>query len=84
VPVCLAEFVTLTRQGGLSEACTEETLMVILFRYLIEGFENNRFGTSSRNLNWPFSGNIQCRRRRQPVTFDPKSSDTGGRCRILC
>jgi hypothetical protein len=35
VPLCLAQFVTLTRQGGLAEACTEETLMVI-FVLLLE------------------------------------------------
>jgi hypothetical protein len=28
--LCLAEFVTPKRQGGLAEACTEETLMLIL------------------------------------------------------
>jgi hypothetical protein len=42
VPLCLAEFVTLTRQGGLAQACAEETLMEILARALVRNnFETN-------------------------------------------
>jgi hypothetical protein len=44
VPLCLAEFVTPKRQGGLAEACAEETLMLILaWVFERNDFENNTF-----------------------------------------
>jgi hypothetical protein len=47
VPLCLAEFVTPKRQGGLAKACTEKTLMLTLV-WVFEGndFEDNRIGTT--------------------------------------
>jgi hypothetical protein len=47
VTLCLAEFVTPKRQEGLAEACTEETLMLILvWVFERNDFENYRFGTT--------------------------------------
>jgi hypothetical protein len=47
VRLYLAEFVTPKSQGGLAEACTEETLMFILaWVFERNGFDNNRFGTT--------------------------------------
>jgi hypothetical protein len=46
VPLCLAEFVTPKRQGGLAEACAEEIMLISVWVFERNEFENNRFGTT--------------------------------------
>jgi hypothetical protein len=75
VPLCLAEFVTPKRRRGLAEACTEETLVLIL----VGVFERNvlRIIVSGQQQKFKLTcvrDNIRFQHLMQPITFDSESA----------